>query len=226
MPELNEDSVEIDIASHRVAVSDGASESFDSRNWSRIIAQFFIKTPRVDDEWITGVINEYLFHQAEAEFTWSQQAAFERGSFATLIGLEYFNEHKSADVFAIGDSLAVLLSGDRRVDSFPYTNWENFKQRPTLLCTKRANNSFISNSNFYTLHSKTWGLGHLEHARLFLMTDALAEWALRREADGDPAWSELFAITDVDHLVSFVESERKAKRIRLDDVTFVSIDFG
>ena len=56
------------------------------------------------------------------------------------------------------------------------------------------------------------------------MTDALGEWALRGQAEGEPRWSLLLSIKDTSDLEELVTSERAARRMRIDDVTLLHID--
>lgn len=57
------------------------------------------------------------------------------------------------------------------------------------------------------------------------MTDALGEWALKMAQEGDPQWATLQSITEEAQLQSIVRTERQNKRMRVDDVTLVSIAF-
>src|SRR5688572_10364860 len=108
-PDENEDVYELEIETGRVAVSDGASESFDSRTWARLLATRFVKKPELSSNWLAQAIEDYSLSFDPAALSWSKQAAFDRGSFATLLGIEECIAHGTMDVIAIGDSLAVLL---------------------------------------------------------------------------------------------------------------------
>ncbi len=225
-PESTEDAVKISLEAGRLAISDGASESFDSKTWAQILVKTFVQSPEFSPDWLSGVIQEYNGQYDLSSLSWSKCASFERGSFATLLGIELFPTHASLDVLGIGDSLAVLLNGSDIIDSFPYNFSSQFKQRPELLCTNSLYNGFSGSVDFFTRHFKTWSLNQIQHPFLLCMTDALGEWALKMEQDGTPQWTTLLSMTDVAHLESIVLNERKQGRMRVDDVTLVSISFS
>lgn len=224
-PESNEDAFEIDEGGSRIALSDGASESFDSKTWAQLLVKSFVVNPALNSDWLSLAVDNYLSNYVIGSLSWSKQAAFERGSFATLVGVEWFKNHSSIDVISVGDSLAVLISGSEFVESFPYKSAEEFRQRPTLLCTNKGNNHFVGESDFYSVHCKTWDIKNTPTPNLLCMTDALAEWALRLAAEGTPPWIELLSIRNDAELQALVESEREKKLMRIDDVTLISISF-
>jgi len=129
--ELNEDCWQ---NSHKGAgaVSDGASVSFDSAAWSRILARRYAQHPCFDDTWVAAAIAAYAELHDRDSLPWMQQAAFDRGSFASLLGVTDRGDRQVA-ILAIGDSLAVLCDGDRVVASFPYEAPEQFDANPQLL---------------------------------------------------------------------------------------------
>lgn len=224
-PEANEDAFEIGLSADRLAISDGASESFDSKTWAKLLVDNFTSSPEINSDWLSKVVRQYNECYDLTTLSWSKYAAFERGSFATLLGVEAFLDHSSLDVLSVGDSLAVLLSGSKMVDSFPYKDARQFQQRPELFCTNPSHNGFVGEADFFSRHQKTWDLRKLDDPVLLCMTDALGEWALRMEQDGSPQWETLLSIRDVDQLQAIVSIERENRRMRVDDVTLVAIDF-
>ena len=87
-PDTNEDAYEIAPDAGKIAMSDGASESYDSRAWARLLACRFVENSQIDHRWLAEAITEYTTRVDYASLSWSKQAAFERGSFATLLGIE------------------------------------------------------------------------------------------------------------------------------------------
>lgn len=224
-PDSTEDTVEVNSGFERLAVCDGASESFDSQTWAKLIAAHFVIHPQINRAWLEELINRYNSIHNPSLLSWSKQAAFERGSFSTLLGVEAFNEIGTVDILSIGDSLAVMLSGDEFIDSFPYKDAEDFTKRPMLLCTNLNQNSFIDDSTFFSEHLKTWETKNISNPRLLCMTDALGEWALKMASQGDPQWQVLLSIQSETDLHNLVSNEREKKRMRIDDVTLVCISF-
>lgn len=72
---------------HRYALSDGATESFAPRRWAQAVVQGFLDRQAVDRDWIRRASARYAQVFDRDTMSWSAQAAFDRGSFATLIGL-------------------------------------------------------------------------------------------------------------------------------------------
>jgi hypothetical protein len=226
-PESNEDNFEIDLATGRVAISDGASESFDSRTWAHLLVSEFVRNPAVNVEWLENVILEYSKQYDLAALSWSKQASFDRGSFATLVGLEYFQEKNTIDITTIGDSMCAFIEESVLRKTFPYSSFEEFKQRPELLCTKIENNEFFQDNTVCKKHVTSLTVYPEKETHLLLMTDALAEWALRQEAEGGPKWGELLNIRSQKDLEELVLLEREEKKMRIDDVTLVVLEpFG
>ncbi len=225
-PESIEDAFALSPDCQTIALSDGASESFDSKSWANLLVNNFVIQPALDENWLTTQIQEYSAHHDFEGMSWSKQASFERGSFATLIGVECSIDHKSVDVLCIGDSLAVLLDGSDYVDSFAYTEASQFKQRPELLCTAIAQNSFLNSGDFFTRHHKTWSFEGKKAPKLLCMTDALAEWALKSSEEGSPKWEYLCSITSESALAEFIKDARKQKLMRIDDATLIHVELS
>ncbi|MCC7006385.1 MAG: hypothetical protein IT497_07055 [Ottowia sp.] len=226
-PEANEDALEIAVKQDRLAISDGASESFDSQTWAALLVNKFVREPGLNQEWLDQIITDYLAQYETANLSWSKQAAFERGSFATLLGVESFPGLSTVDVLSIGDSLVVLMEDGSCTAAYPYSHFEDFQKRPELFCTASAHNTFFQAKDFFSKHHKTWRLKSTRAPLLLCMTDALGEWALRNAHDGTPKWETLSSISKLSQLESLVLSEREAKSMRTDDVTLIAIDpFG
>ena len=224
-PEANEDAFEISEIKGRLALSDGASESFDSKSWAKLLVTRFVDDPGLSQDWLAKLISDFLNLFDYTALTWSKQSSFDRGSFATLLGVEECNNDGTVDILSVGDSLAVLLDGTRLVDSYPYIKAEDFQQRPELFCTGSAHNSFFANSNFFSQHHKTWHIASITRPSILCMTDALGEWALKNEEEGNPCWEMLASIETYEQMESLVVTERESKRMKIDDATLVRLSF-
>lgn len=222
-PEAIEDAIEVSADTANIAISDGASESFDSKTWAHLLVANYTNSPGLAPNWLPEVISQYNAHFNGSSLSWSQQAAFERGSFATLLGIEESSAHSSIDILSVGDSLAVLLAGTTMIKSFPYQNSQQFQQRPRLFCTTASKNNFLYDSKFFSQHQRTWSLKDLFKPTLLCMTDALGEWAFRMAQDNSPQWETLLSINSLPQLEELVLNERAKKLMRIDDVTLVSI---
>ena len=223
-PDAIEDSYDIRIADGRLALSDGASESFDSRTWARIVTSQFVEDPALSTSWLDNCIKKYAEHFDVQALSWSKQASFNRGSYATLLGVEIFPEKRAIDVMAVGDTICAVIENESLIATFPYGGHEQFQQRHEIFSTLSSHNSFVSDAEFYSKHFRTFSVGLDCRATLLCMTDALGEWALRNHAEGAPQWSLLLSISAASELEELVMIERAAKRMRIDDVTLMHID--
>jgi hypothetical protein len=223
-PEAIEDSYDIRITDGRLALSDGASESFDSKTWARIVTSQFVDDPALNPSWLDNCLRKYVDQFDLQAMSWSKQASFNRGSYATLLGAEVFPEKKAIDVMAVGDTICAVIEDEALIATFPYDQYEQFQQRPEIFSTISFNNAFVSSSDFYAKHFRTFTVSPNCKTSLLCMTDALGEWALRSNAGGEPKWSLLLAISTTSELEELVQVERAAKRMRTDDVTLLHID--
>jgi hypothetical protein len=203
------------------AVSDGASVSFDSAAWSRILARRYAQHSHVDDAWVEKAIAAYAKLHDRDSLPWMQQAAFDRGSFASLLGVTDKGGGR-VGILAIGDSLAVLCDGDAMLASFPYDSPAQFEARPQLLSTNPAENGFLAEPDAMARLSVEWDLGPLDNPALLCVTDALGCWILSQRGSGPSPIAHLRAIGSRRAFARFVEEERGAGRMRRDDTTLLA----
>lgn len=220
----NEDAFKWSSSRSALALSDGATESFDSRLWARILVRLFALNPCLSADRMEAAIELFTRRHDPASMSWSRQAAFERGSFATLLGISISPEGDEASILAVGDSVALLLDGPRLVASFPYSDPDDFRRRPTLLSTQAGLNRFLDRPDFEAGSTAVWQLDRLAQPRIVCMTDAMAEWFLRL-AQADPCAGDiLLGITAADHLEALVAQEREARRMQVDDSTMLILE--
>jgi len=206
-----------------IAISDGASESFDSQSWARILTDSYVANPNVNGEWLEKAIQRYKELRDPSQLSWSQQAAYERGSFATLLGLRAHTDGQ-VSCLSVGDCLAIFVHTSAHHTSWRYSWAREFQERPMLLSTQAGLNEFVCQSDFDSRHI-TWLIREpLSH--VLLMSDALAEWCLRSEEEGIPARSRLSAIRSQEELASLVDHERARRNMRVDDVTLINLGVG
>ncbi|MBK8168593.1 MAG: hypothetical protein IPK64_21810 [bacterium] len=222
-PGAGEDAYRLAIEIGLAALSDGASESFDSKTWANRLVDGFVRDPALTADWLDRAVTDYRGHHDRGRMSWSRQAAFDRGSFATLLGVEQCVERETVDIVCVGDSLAVLLDGNERVASFPYERAAEFQRRPELFGTDGALNDFFNAPDFFIRHHRTWRYSDRERPVVLCMTDALGEWALRREEEGRPVWERLAGIARAADFEALVLDERRTKALRVDDTTLITL---
>ena len=219
-PDLNEDCY----WPHRLfskgpfLLSDGASESYDARRWSRLLVANYLKRPEFDATWIADVTQNYAQLYQNVQLSWSQQAAFDRGSFATLLALNLDEQSSKVHLLAIGDSIAVLGDSATIRDTFPYSSANEFELHPLLISTRPERNTEFFRDGGKTTQT-SWSLEGVQGACILAMTDALGAWLL-----SDPArYAILSRIKSNAEFIDLIEAERAAARIRRDDTTLLVI---
>jgi len=213
-----EDAVAARPARGLFAVSDGASESYESASWAKVLTRRYVARPGLGAEWVAEAICEYDALFDRARMGWAAQAAFDRGSFATLLGLSLGVGERVADLVAVGDSLAVLADASGFLASFPYQRAEQFQARPLLLSTVAERNARLLDPEGDAIGRVRWDLAGLDRARIVLMTDAVGAWLL---AEPGPRLSRLLALDTAAAFAALVESERGSGAMRRDDCTLV-----
>lgn len=216
----------------RIVLCDGASESFDPRSWAELLASKFLRDPEIKSGWFSDLLSSYREQYDYQQMSWSKQASFDRGSFSTLLSVVFFSGDRSgggvenyAQITGIGDTVAFLLCEGSMIDSFPYTHVDEFQLRPRLLSTSLGHNDFISSSDFEHSHREKWIIDEDKLYHILIMTDAIAEWALRSSQTSDYSWERLLFLRQRSDLEELVLSERSASNMKTDDTTLITIAF-
>src|SRR2546423_200297 len=110
-PEANEDKLRTCDDRQVYVLSDGASESYNSLLWAEVVVDSWFRGPPLRSllRWVRNAIQQYESRSDRAKMSWSQEAAFERGSFASLLSVHWSRE-SSLRVSAVGDSIALLVA--------------------------------------------------------------------------------------------------------------------
>lgn len=219
----NEDSVRHSDRMGVYAVSDGASISYDSLSWSSILATRYVKEPVITKEWLQACAADFNRLHDRDTLPWMKQAAFDRGSFASLLGVRHDIGRNVLQIDAVGDSLAVLCNGTQVVSTFPYGLAEQFNQSPLLLSSNPFANPFLTDKGLGEELSLSWDLSGLTNPILLCMTDALGHWLLSRASEMQSAVTTLLDIRKKRQFSRFVIEERKAHRLRRDDTTLLAL---
>jgi hypothetical protein len=203
------------------ALSDGASVSFDSASWARILVRHYARSPYFSEAWLASALADFAALHDRESLPWMQQAAFDRGSFASLLGLRRRGE-RQIEVLAIGDSIAVLCDADQVIATFPYDSPDQFDERPQLLSTDRAQNAFLADRDLAKDFGVNWDASTLSCPSLICVSDALGHWLLTHRNEQPSPIAALRAIGTRRQFVRFVDAERAAGRMRRDDTTLLA----
>ena len=205
------------------ALSDGASVSFDSASWARILVRRYGRDPQFNRAWLAAAIAEFRELYDRDDMPWMQQASFDRGSFASLLGVRVIDGGRLIQLFSVGDSLAVLCDGDRIKATFPLRAASEFNRSPQLLCTNPMQNVFLDKVDLDYDLTADWSFCGLEQPALLCMTDALGHWLLsQRDQDPSPI-AVLRGLRTPTAFARFVQQERGAGRMKRDDTTLIAL---
>jgi Protein phosphatase 2C len=201
-------------------VSDGASISFDSGPWAEVLCRKFIESSEITPEWLDSAVTKYQLSYDRDAMSWSHQAAFDRGSFATLLGVVSSPDGHTARIFALGDTLLAFIDKGQIVRTIPYVQPDEFDRSPTLISTNRLENKILDQE---ALNDAWYDLVIASHEMpvLLLMTDAIGRWLLDEPTPDRVAM--LLNLRDAGSFHEFVEKERSEGRLRRDDSTLLVV---
>ncbi|HYN88672.1 MAG TPA: protein phosphatase 2C domain-containing protein [Ardenticatenaceae bacterium] len=231
-PEENEDAWACDGGEliTRVAVSDGASDAFESRYWSRALADRYIEQPPPADasvllEWLRAPVETWRGRIHWDRLAWYAEEKARRGSFATLLGLDFewgaeATTPEAAELPArwramvVGDVCLFQLREDTLVTWFPVQRSEEFGTTPALLSTRL-------DYSRRTVEELRTARGEARPGDILLIaTDALAAWFLRQVESGEKPWNRLLGLSE-DAFAALVEQLWQDNSLRIDDVTLL-----
>ncbi|HEX5272936.1 MAG TPA: protein phosphatase 2C domain-containing protein, partial [Gemmataceae bacterium] len=205
-----EDAWAAEPAAGRFAVADGASESSFAGLWARLLVEGFV---RPAPGWLAAARQSWAASVDGRALPWYAEAKRDDGAYATLVGLVVADGRWHA--LAVGDACLFQVRGDCLLASFPLGRSADFGNRPRL----------IGSRPFAEAETHAEGRGEWEAGdRFLLMTDALAQWFLRRHEAGERPWQELGALSEGERFAEWVDERRRGDGLRNDDVTVVMVD--
>lgn len=233
----NEDSFAADDKRGRWALADGASESVYAAAWAGHLTRAFIEGPCFKplglDGWLAPLQSRWLLEAKSRPMPWYIEPKVEgQGGFSTFLGVVLHKPKGGRtaklplrwSAVAVGDSCVFQIRRGETVVAHPMKRACDFGYTPPLLRTKDERAEAASRDAVW-IHGAIWRPDDV----LLLMTDALAEWFLRRsEADGT-AWEELerffLGLDPQGAFAAWVDDRRHAKELKNDDTTLVMIRF-
>lgn len=217
----NEDSYQCSERLNVYALCDGASISYDSASWSKILARRFCQDQILNKAWLLDCIKAFNLKHDRDSLPWAKQAAFDKGSFSSLLGIVIEPESCEVRLTAVGDTMAFLCDGNRLVWSFPYETPEQFDDSPTLLSSNLALND-VHKEGRIVCEQKTCCLSDLKSPLLLCMTDALGKWLLETKDNQPNPIDLLRAVCKPKAFREFILAERSSGRLRKDDSTMLA----
>jgi hypothetical protein len=228
----------------RFALSDGASASSLPRPWATLLGQQWIEKPLaktdinklpdwleksrnlweewVKETWLSAVnernrlTGDYPVHQEDVV------QILQRGAFATLLGVEVNRQARKWRALTIGDSCVFMVrrsSSWQIIMSLPLEKSTDFNNRPPLLSSQRDGDM----DPLLLSYVKYEVVSYQEGDILLMATDALAQWLLWQQEQGEVAWHTLLEIRDQNSFARFVEKQRLNGMMEEDDTTLLVI---
>ena len=194
-----EDAFAGDVASGRFALSDGASESAFARLWANLLVEDFVAQRCVEvRDWhkrLPEVRQQWQEQLAPRQFPWHAEQKFRDGSFATFLGVEIRSDGSGLrwQAVAVGDSCLFHTRGDQLLCAWPLEKSEQFNDSPHLVGSRTPKDEVNYNRALWKPpHSDGDDqLQLLPDDRLWLMTDALAQWFLTEYESGRCPWQQI-----------------------------------
>ncbi len=208
----------------RFAVADGASESSFAGTWARILTNGFLQGAIDPDPaaWLKPLRRRWAEEVGGLQLPWYAEEKRDHGAFATFLGLEV--ERSATETlgrwtaYSVGDACLFHLRHDELLAAFPLENADDFGNQPPLLGSRGIAPAAPLQQLEGTCELNDY---------LLLMTDALAQWFLRRHEKAMRPWVSLvkrLAEPNADAvLTEYVEKLRDKDELRNDDVTLIAV---
>ena len=177
----NEDSFAFSSDLNKLILCDGASESYDSKLWAKIICNSFIESDDINDEWLVTAIKKYVIEYDFDNMSWSQLSAYQRGSFSTFTSISLDFANKKIITRQFGDSFIFFFTKKNgHYEYLPTFDIPDFQSNPTLLSTRMDLNQVIdfSHNNIKSYLEIPIKEDH-DSIIAICATDALADWFFR-----------------------------------------------
>jgi serine/threonine protein phosphatase PrpC len=218
------------------AIADGATQSFYSSIWSKLLVDYFCENPQIDknnwQEWLELIQQKWLEEvRAELEkaksgnnFAWIEiYNGLERSKSATstFIGLQFIENQ--AKISIVGDSCLFIFQGNQLIQTYLLKKSTNFNDRPGYFGSRSKNNDdyepeFLDIELKYKQHS--------DKLYFVLATDALAEYIFKYTEQQRDILTTLLTINSEQEFENFVKSARHDDTIKMknDDVTLMILE--
>ena len=209
----------------KFAISDGATESSFSKEWSDLLVSAY-KDKSFEQaylpETIKTISETWQSMAAAIDLPWYAEQKAEKGAFATFLGLTINKEENSFDAVAVGDCSLFQIRNNEIYFSFPVISIEDFNNTPNLIASNEKYQTDLENNTVY--HK-----GEIEpNDIIILATDAIAAWILKQKNRNPKIIQiliEQFEKQDEQNFEEWLNKKRKTNKIKNDDVTLLKIKF-
>ena len=154
---------------------------------------------------------------------WVQQASFDRGSFASLLGVRVIDEGQLIQVLSIGDSLAVLCDGDCIKATFPLAPRRSSTARRNCSCTNPAAECVPRRRRYRLRPRRRLDLPRAAAAGVAVHDRRARSLAAVAARHNPSPISVLRKLRTPKAFARFVKEERAAGRMKRDDTTLIAL---
>jgi hypothetical protein len=218
-----EDAFASNVQLGRFAVADGATESSYAGLWARMLVEGFVNCsmpePGCWASWLPALQSRWESAVGQRPLAWYAEIKWQQGAFATFLGV--LVEPPRWRALAVGDSCLFHIRQQKLHCAFPLNRSCDFGCSPWLIGSRGFTPEVMAMREVRL--EGEFGTGD----RLWLMTDALAQWFLHEVEAGERPWQVLeHLLTATDSATDFrhwIRALRGAARIRNDDVTLMAI---
>lgn len=229
-----EDAFAFDVATGRVAVADGATESSFAARWAQALVRGFVSqlsslSPQPVAQFLE-LLNSLQqgWHKSISwdSLPWFAEEKARAGAFSSIVGLAFVGDFQSRQdgfpplrwcALAVGDSCLFHMRQDSVLKAFPLEHSEQFGNRPLLLSSNPVNNQQVWSEVCYAE-------GEAQPGDVFLLvTDALAHWFLTEREKGAQPWKTVTDLKTKEAFASFIDGLRESGSMRNDDTTLLMV---
>lgn len=221
------DNYAMDTGNHKFAIADGVSRSYFPGIWSELlVAQYVKHREQVSLDVIVSVCQQEWFrrvtdivNQPEVKYYTKNAYNMRIPGLSTFVGLMLAESESKWRSFALGDTFLFFIP-------------KNFSDFQTSLIVNSSKDLPYDFDNFPDYFSSigTQHKGHvvikegeIEPGTFYLMTDALAEWFLKKGEDAIgiiPVWQ------DQSHFEKYIGQLRDSNEIANDDTSIMIIELN
>jgi len=232
-----QDNFQSDTANNCFAIADGATQSFYSSIWSKLLVDYFCENPQIDknnwQEWLKPIQEKWLEEVREKlaiaktcdNTAWIEihngLNRFESAT-STFIGLQFIENQ--AKISIVGDSCLFIFQGNQHqlIQTHLLQNSTDFNNRPGYFGSRSKNNDY--NPKFLDIELKYEQ--HSDKLYFVLATDALAEYIFKYTEQQRDILTTLLKINTEQEFENFVAFARHDDTIKMknDDVTLMILE--
>ncbi|MEZ4905531.1 MAG: hypothetical protein R2822_29105 [Spirosomataceae bacterium] len=210
----------------RFAISDGATESSFSKEWSDFLVSGY-KDKVFDKDSLSDTIKKisetWQSIVSNIELPWYAQQKAQTGALQTFLGVTINREESTYNAIAIGDCSLFQIRNDELIYSFPILNFEQFDSTPKLISSIPKYQKNLEELAEYT--AKEIHPNDL----IIIATDAIAAWIFKKKETGDKPWQDLSTLLNYEDyktdFTNWLNNKRREHEIKNDDVTLILINF-